>query len=58
MSAKTKTRPVIVGLFIVGAVAILGAGILKELTGKRRGRLFAYTKYLKLLDMGTEPLQS
>jgi Fic family protein len=37
---------------------LLGAGILKELTGKRRGRLFAYTKYLKLLDMGTEPLQS
>lgn len=34
------------------------AGIVKELTGKRRGRLFAYTKYLKLLDMGTEPLQS
>ena len=32
------------------------AGIVREVTGKQRGRLFAYTKYLALLDKGTEPL--
>jgi Fic family protein len=32
------------------------AGIVREMTGKRRHRLFAYSKYLSLLDKGTEPL--
>jgi Fic family protein len=32
------------------------AGIVREVTGKQRGRLFAYTSYLALLDKGTEPL--
>jgi hypothetical protein len=32
------------------------AGIVHEVTGKRRNRLFAYSKYLALLDKGTEPL--
>lgn len=32
------------------------AGIVRETTGKRWGRLFAYSKYLALLDKGTEPL--
>jgi Fic family protein len=31
-------------------------GIVRELTGKRRDRLFAYSSYLALLDQGTEPL--
>lgn len=30
-------------------------GIVKEVTGKRRGRLFAYTRYMKILSRGTEP---
>jgi Fic family protein len=30
--------------------------ILKEVTGKSRGRIFVYDKYLTLLDKGTEPL--
>jgi Fic family protein len=30
--------------------------IVRELTGKRRDRLFAYSSYLALLDQGTEPL--
>lgn len=37
---------------------MLSAGIVREVTGKRRGRLFAYTKYLALLTGGTEPLPS
>jgi hypothetical protein len=35
---------------------MVSAGIVGEMTGKQRGRLFAYTKYLALLDKGTEPL--
>ncbi len=31
-------------------------GIVRELTGKRRNRQFAYREYLELLDQGTEPL--
>ena len=30
-------------------------GIVKEVTGKRRGRLFAYTRYMNILNRGTEP---
>ena len=31
-------------------------GIVKEITGKRRDRVFAYSKYLAVLNEGTEPL--
>ena len=31
-------------------------GILRELTGKRRRRLFVYEAYMKILNEGTEPL--
>jgi len=31
-------------------------GILKEITGKKRGRRFAYTEYLAILSEGTKPL--
>jgi predicted transcriptional regulator len=30
--------------------------IVRELTGKQRRRIFAYSKYLSILDSGTEPL--
>lgn len=29
--------------------------VIRELTGKRRNRLFAYDRYLKVLNEGTEP---
>lgn len=32
-------------------------GILKEITGKQRSRLFVYEKYLSILSEGTEPLR-
>jgi Fic family protein len=32
-------------------------GIAKEVTGKRRARLFGYSRYLKILGEGTEPIQ-
>lgn len=35
---------------------LLGLGILHEVTGKRRNRLYAYSAYLERLDRGTEPL--
>jgi len=31
-------------------------GILREITGRRRDRLYAYAQYMKILDEGTEPL--
>jgi Fic family protein len=35
---------------------LIDLGIVRELTGKRRNRRFAYERYLGLLDQGTEPL--
>jgi Fic family protein len=35
-----------------------GAGIVREVTGQRRDRVFAYSSYLKQLEAGTEPLKS
>jgi hypothetical protein len=32
-------------------------GVLQELTGRARNRLFAYTDYLAILVVGTEPLR-
>lgn len=31
-------------------------GIVKEITGRQRGRLYTYSEYLAILDEGTEPL--
>ncbi len=33
-------------------------GIVREMTGKRRGRLYVYSAYIALLDSGTEPLSA
>jgi Fic family protein len=30
--------------------------IVKEMTGKRRSRIYSYDQYLRILDEGTEPL--
>ena len=39
------------------AMAVLeGAGIAREMTGKKRNRLFGYDRYLAILGEGTEPL--
>jgi Fic family protein len=35
---------------------LAGLGIVRETTGKQRGRIYAYSDYLALLDRGTEPL--
>ena len=32
-------------------------GLVREITGKRRGRFFAYSRYLKILSEGTDPLK-
>lgn len=42
---------------VSSAMALLAElGIARELTGKRRNRLFVYDRYLSLLSEGTEPL--
>ncbi len=35
---------------------LVGVGALRETTGRRRGRIYAYTDYLAALDRGTDPL--
>lgn len=32
-------------------------GVVSELTGKRRGRVYAYTRYLDIMSEGTDPLK-
>ena len=48
------------GVSIPGVSAAVGTleeqGIVQELTGRRRNRIFKYTKYLDVLSEGTEPL--
>ena len=34
--------------------AMAKAGIVREITGKKRNRLFSYDRYLKILQEGTE----
>ena len=35
---------------------LLDQGIIQETTGKRRNRIYQYTRYLRILDEGTEPI--
>jgi len=39
-----------------GMSALVDVGIVHEITGRRRNRVFAYREYLSLLSEGTEPL--
>ncbi len=39
-----------------GIRALEKEGIVREITGRRRNRVFAYHRYLKILSEGTEPL--
>ncbi|MBI2227520.1 MAG: Fic family protein [Deltaproteobacteria bacterium] len=39
-----------------GMNVLLKLDVVRELTGKRRNRLFAYDRYLQILSEGTEPL--
>lgn len=60
-----KSRPVLVlpevvtrsGLSFPAAAAAMDAleelGVVRELTGKKRNRVFAYSEYLRLLSEGT-----
>ncbi len=35
---------------------LVGQGVAREITGRSRGRLFAYDRYIAILNEGTEPL--
>jgi len=35
---------------------LVSLGLVREITGRRRGRLFSYDPYLRILSEGTEPL--
>ncbi len=36
--------------------ALVGLDVLRELTGRQRGRVFAYSRYLEILSEGAQPL--
>ncbi len=36
---------------------LIELSIVREMTGKRRHRVFAYVRYLEVLDRGTEPFR-
>jgi Fic family protein len=36
---------------------LIRLGIVKEITGKKRGRIFAYSEYLNILNQGTQPIK-
>lgn len=37
--------------------ALEGTGMVREVTGRRRNKLFSYAEYLRILSEGTEPLE-
>jgi len=37
---------------------LVGLGIVKEVSGKRRDRLFAYSGYVSMVSKGTHPLST
>ncbi len=39
-----------------GMAVLVKLGIVRELTGQRRNRVFAYDRYVAILNEGTEPL--
>ncbi len=39
-----------------GIDSLIQLGIIVEITGKKRNRIFVYKKYLDILNKGTEPL--
>ena len=42
---------------VIAALAVLERlGVVEEITGRRRGRVYAYEKYLAILNEGAEPL--
>jgi DNA-binding MarR family transcriptional regulator len=47
-------------LSVPGATAALerlvALGLVREVSGRRRGRVYSYTEYVALLSEGTEPL--
>lgn len=57
-TAQTLTRRIGLSMPTVNAALadLERLGIVAEVTGKRRGRVFAYRRYLDILSEGTEPI--
>jgi len=53
LSGETKLSvPAVTGAL----AALVDLGLVREITGRKRGRVFSYTPYLEVLQQGTEPL--
>ena len=51
LQQKTQLAPMTINTLLV---ELEGLGILKEMTGKKRNRIYSYTKYIQILEEGTE----
>ena len=58
MTIQAASRELSLSVPTIGKAVerLIDLGIVHEMTGKRRNRLFSYSKYLSILDRGTEPL--
>ncbi len=52
-----KTCGLVLPSIIRALKALEALGIVKEITGKERHKIFVYSKYLEILNKGTEPLK-
>jgi len=53
LAEKTKLSPATVNSCLK---QLKNIGIIKELTGRKRGRIFSYSKYIEIMNKGTEPI--
>jgi Fic family protein len=56
ISKIAETRELSVPTTITAVRNLETLGIVRELTGRKRGRLFVYSRYLDILNAGAEPL--
>ena len=56
--AETSAELIDPALKAAGRDVVERRGIARETTGRNYGRIYAYDKYLEILNEGTEPLWS
>ena len=53
----TEKTGLALGTVLTAIRKLVDGGIVREITGRKRDRIFEYTKYLRLLSEGTEPIR-
>ena len=57
ISSAARTLKLSIPTVIAAFNHLVQLGIVEEVTGKRRDRLFTYSRYFKIVSQGTEPLR-